>query len=70
VTNLEFQEALKTFPDYWPVVVPGWPAPYDLAQKPVAIYLAKLDPTRELGPGYEESKGKDSFPAVLIRCAG
>jgi hypothetical protein len=70
MTNLEFQEALKAFPDYWQVVVPGFPAPYEIAQKPVAIYLVRLDPTLEVGPGYEEGTGKDSFPAVLVRCAG
>jgi hypothetical protein len=67
MTNSEFIEMLRTFPSDWPVVVPGFPAAYELAPAPQSIHLVE---TEGVPGGYEEQRGGDSFPAIVISCSG
>jgi hypothetical protein len=62
VTNKEFQELLKFYPDNWIVVVRSWPANYALARTPQSVWLVEMPDHH----GYEEGTGDASLPAVLI----
>jgi hypothetical protein len=62
MTNKEFQEMLKFYPDEWIVVVRSWPAAYALARTPQRVWLVAMPEHH----GYEDGTGDESFPAVLL----